>query len=90
MVRLNEYLTRWMELSKAAKNFEGLKDLVLREQFLSVSNKDLVLFLKERKVTSVSELTALADQYIEAHSMGDTTPRVFGNRNQGMIQGSRA
>ena len=89
VVRLNEYLIRWMELGKATKSFEGLKDLILREQFLAVSNKNLVMFLKERKVLSVSEMTALADQYIEAHSLSETTPRGFGNRNEGKVEGNR-
>ena len=83
MVRLDDYLTRWMELGKAERTFEGLKDLILGEQFLSVSNRSLVMFLKERNVKSVSELTTLAHQYMEAHSLGDNTIRSFGNRNKG-------
>ena len=34
---------------------------------LAVSNKDLVMFLKERKLKSIREMKGLADQYIEAH-----------------------
>ena len=60
MVRLESYLTRWMDLSKVDKTFEGLKDLILREQFLAVSGKQLVMFLKERKLKSVSEMSQIA------------------------------
>ena len=57
-----------MELEKVKVKFEGLKDLIVREQFLSVSNKSLVLFLKERKVKSVDAMVELAKQYMEAHT----------------------
>ena len=75
VVRLSNYLSRWMELGKVPENYEGLRDLMLREQFLAVSNKSLVMFLKERKLKSVKEMTELADQYIEAHGFGEVMPR---------------
>ena len=31
-IRLDNYLMRWIELSKSEKSFQGLKDLLLREQ----------------------------------------------------------
>ena len=34
------------------------------------------LLLKERKIKSVEEMTQLAVQYIEAHGIGDTMPKV--------------
>ena len=34
------------------------------------------MFLKERKIMSVDEMTQLADQYIEAHGIGDSMTRV--------------
>ena len=33
IIRLDNFLTRWMDLGKVDKTFEGLKDLILREQF---------------------------------------------------------
>ena len=60
-----------MELGKVKVKFEGLKDLIVREQFLSVSNKSLVLFLKERKIKSVDAMVELAKQYMEAHTVSD-------------------
>lgn len=41
-------------------------DLVLRDQFLYVCNRDLILFLKERTPKSIQDITQLADQYREA------------------------
>ena len=72
VIRLSNYLARWMELGKVKATFEGLRDLILREQFLSVSNKSLVLFLKERKIKSADEMVELAEQYMEAHTVSDT------------------
>ena len=75
VVRLSNYLDRWMELGDIDKNYVSLRDLMLREQFLNVSNRGLVLFLKERKVKTVDEMVELADQYNEAHSMGDQSSK---------------
>ena len=62
-----------MELGKVDENYASLRALILKEQFLTVSNKNLVLFLKERKVKSIEEMVELADQYNEAHSVNDVT-----------------
>ena len=71
VIRLSNYSARWMELGKVKATFEGLRDLIIREQFLSVSPKNLVLFLKERKIKSVDEMVELAEQYMEAHTVSD-------------------
>ena len=90
VVRLSNYLSRWMELGKVPENYEGLRDLILREQFLSVSNRNLVLFLKERKIKSVNELVELAEQYHEAHSVNDTPyKQTLFNKGEGRAQGVR-
>ena len=75
VVRLTNYLSRWMELGKVDETYEGLKDLILREQFLTVSNRNLVLFLKERKIKSIKEMVELSEQYNEAHSVSDASFR---------------
>ena len=46
--RLKRYIYRWMELAKTDKTFEGLLDLMLRDQFIQSCGKDLTLFLRER------------------------------------------
>lgn len=71
-IRLKNYLARWMELGNVPETFEGLRDLFLREQFLTVSNKNLVLFLKERKIKTIEEMTEIADQYMEAHTISES------------------
>ncbi|KAK3083075.1 hypothetical protein FSP39_013233 [Pinctada imbricata] len=70
-VRIENYLIRWMNLSKTELTFDGLKDLLLREQFLQASSKHLELYLRERSPKSVKEMTDLAEKYLEAHGGTD-------------------
>ena len=65
-VRLSSYLDRWLEMGGVTKSFAGLYDLILRDQLLSICNKDLLLFLKERILNSIERMSVLADQYKEA------------------------
>ena len=46
-------------MSGIPKTFEGLKDLVLRDQFTFICNRELELFLRERE--SQSRWNRLAD-----------------------------
>ena len=62
---------RWIDLSKSEKSFQGLKDLLLREQFINASPDELALFLKERKPDNVTVMAELAEQYLEAHGSLD-------------------
>ena len=43
IVRLSTYLIRWLELSKTEKTFEGLKDLIVKEQFITSCLKELAV-----------------------------------------------
>ena len=67
--RLGNYLQKWTEIAKVHKKYKGLCEFVIIDQFMHSVPKDVALFVKERKqVTSTLEdITALADQYIEAH-----------------------
>ena len=67
-VRLESYLSRWVELSRTNKTYDGLKDLVIREQLLQKVSKPLSVYLKERDPSSVKEMAELADKYTEAHN----------------------
>ena len=67
IVRLSTYLIRWLELSKTEKTFEGLKDLIVKEQFINSCPKELAVHLRERAPESLEEIAKIADQYLEAH-----------------------
>ena len=66
VVRLDNYFCRWLDLAKINKDFEGVKDLLLREQFINACNVDLSLFLKERNPKDIKAMAELADKYVEA------------------------
>jgi hypothetical protein len=65
-VRIENYLTRWIELSGTTKDYDSVKDLLVREQMLNSVGKELNIFLKERKPKTAQEMARLAEQFIEA------------------------
>ena len=65
--RLDNYLTRWVELASVEKTYEGLKSLFIREQYYRTCSLDLALFLRERKSETNEELAVIADRYLDAH-----------------------
>lgn len=67
IVRLSTYLIWWLELSKTKKTFEGLKDLIVKEQFINSCPKELAVHVRERAPETLEEMAKIADQYLEAH-----------------------
>lgn len=45
LIRLGNYVDKWIELSDLQKNYQSLKDLMVREQLLNVCDRDLALYL---------------------------------------------
>ena len=83
--RLASYLNRWVELGDATQTYDGLSDLLLREQIMSICGRDLALYLKERKPSTVQHMALLADRYVEAHRRLDSekpTRRFTSDRTQ--------
>jgi len=74
LTRIDNYLERWIELVKVTKSYEGLKTLVVQEQYLSTCPKEMAVHPKERKLKTITELGDVAENYIEAHA----TDIVFG------------
>ena len=50
--RMKSFFTRWIDMASIEKSYEGLQDLILREQFTFICNKDLELFLREQEPKS--------------------------------------
>ena len=67
IVRLDGYFLRWLELSSTDKSFEGLKDLIVKEQFIDACQKELAIHLHERAPETLAQIAKIADQYLEAH-----------------------
>ena len=67
IVQLDRYLLRWLELSDTERTFDGLKDLIVKEQFIDSCPKDLAIHLRERAPETLAQIAKIADQYLEAH-----------------------
>ena len=66
-VRLDRYLLRWLEFSDTAQTFDGLKDLIVTEQFIDSCTKDLAIHLRERAPETLAKIAKIVDKYLEAH-----------------------
>ena len=55
-------------MAKVDKTYEDLRDLMLKEQFLSVCHEDLATFLRERmsELKSIEKMARSAEQYLDA------------------------
>ena len=60
-------LDQWLELSNVEKTFEGLRELLLREQFLYSCQKDMAMFVKVRAPVDQKSMLDLAMSYERAH-----------------------
>ncbi|XP_073242186.1 uncharacterized protein [Porites lutea] len=67
IVRLDRYLLHWLELSNTERSFEGLKDLIVKEQFIDSCPKELAIHLRERAPETLVQIAKIDDQYLEAH-----------------------
>ncbi|XP_033733848.1 uncharacterized protein LOC117322984 [Pecten maximus] len=65
-LRLENYFERWVEMTGTQKTYEGVMDLVIRDQFIYCCGRDLALFLKERIPKTLEETAKLADQFADA------------------------
>ena len=63
LTRIDNYLERWIELAKVTK-YEGLKTLIVQEQYLSTCSKEMAMHLKEGKPKTLTELGDVAENYI--------------------------
>ena len=64
--RLENIFVRWTSLAKVGKSFDQLKTLIIQEQYLSKCSPDLLIFLKERGGTDLTDLAQLTERYVEA------------------------
>ena len=60
-------LDQWLELSNVEKTFEGLRELLLREQFLYSCQKDMAMFVKVRAPVDQKSMLDQAMNYERAH-----------------------
>jgi len=65
--RLKKYLTKWREMAGFDATYEGLQNMILREQFFITCDKALQILFKEKGKLNLKEITQAVDQYVEAH-----------------------
>ena len=65
--RLIGYLQRWIAMSGIEETYEGLVDLMLREQFIRNCPKGVEVFIKEGQCESLDEVIERAAVYVGAH-----------------------
>ena len=66
--RLKGYFEQWMKKDGAELTVEGIKDLVLRAQYIKSCPEELVARLKMDKVATLDQMKEKADAYFEACS----------------------
>ena len=66
-IPITGYLDRWIELSETSLSYEGIRDLLIREQTLGVGSAELRVFIEERTPGSFKEMCNIAEQYLKAH-----------------------
>ena len=71
--KIENYYDRWIDLSKVDRTFQGLRDLMLCEQFMNCCNKDLLTYLKEKECSKFSEVLKWAKTYVQAHVLHSFT-----------------
>ena len=64
---LFDCLLTCFELSKTERSFDGLKNLIVKEQFINSCPKELAVHLREYTPEALEEMVKIADHYLEAH-----------------------
>ena len=65
-IKIKHLWDRWIDLSKCEKTFEGISDLMIREQILQSVSRDLNVYLREKNLKSSKEISEAAELYMEA------------------------
>ena len=66
LYRLFDY---WYNSTHFEKSFEGLRNLVVTDQFLSSITSEMRLYIKKRCPKTAEEMARLADNYASARGL---------------------
>ncbi len=83
ITRLKNYLDRWMEMAHVDREFEGLYNLMVKEQFVKKCSNDLSVYLKEKAFESLEEMAEQAERFLIAHNKEMATGK---DRNRPMMK----
>lgn len=75
--RIQNILSRWIDMTHIEKSYDQLFDLLLREQIVSVFKEDLRIFIRERTPKSTQEIIRIAESFREARGCSAVDLCVF-------------
>ena len=70
LARLEHYLSRWISLFKVDESFDGLINVLLREQFVNPVPRDLSIYPREHAATDLNVVSDLACRFAMVRSSG--------------------
>ena len=82
--RLEHWLAQWISLSKIDETFDGLRELILRGQFLHACSPELAVFIKEHMPCDLEKMVEWAEVF--AFSRSDTRKKEV-NRKPSQVAG---
>ena len=56
MTRLDRTFQQWVDAAKITKSYNGLKNLLLREEFLKRCHNDLVSYVREKAKSEIMDI----------------------------------
>ena len=65
--RMKSYLDKWVKLSNVEISYEGLRDLIIKEQVLNTLSQNLATYVQERTPENLKELGQIIEKYLKAH-----------------------
>ena len=68
IVKIRNYFNKWVKFCEVGKMFEGVEELMVREQFTNSFPRDVSIVLKKRKPRSLEKLAQMAEQYLDAQN----------------------
>ncbi|XP_068205257.1 uncharacterized protein [Palaemon carinicauda] len=70
IVKLKNFLKKWMEQAGAYETFAELQQLMIMEQFINVVSNALEVHMKEKAPASLDYLAKAVEKYLTAHGTG--------------------
>ena len=72
---LGRLLDFWLKSLEIPVSYEGIRNFIITDQYLSSLSPELRLYLKERNPRTLNELTTLADNWASAHRSYAVVPK---------------
>ena len=69
ITRIKGFLNKWIDLTGADKTYEGLFDLILREQYTRMCPRDMITYLNDKKCKKMEEVIEWSRHYVKIHGL---------------------